>query len=168
MNIFKAALGIATAAALIPYKAKSTPVSEEENAPKNLTVESLVYRVEVTPRTDEAGNATEGHNVRFVIPADGIKKVYAFLKEKAPTVKEKATVAKEKAVEVKDKVCDKAEEFREKCAAKRAAKCTECDPTEVPEEEITIEVQPEATGATAEKKTAAPKKRPVKKTDAEA
>ena len=150
MNFFEAVCGVDVAAALIPFKTKVTPEGEDENAPKHITLESLVYRLDISPKKDENGEVTEGHDVALTVPADGIKKIIAVCKEKAPVVKEKAVAAKEK-------VSDKVTELREKHAAKKAAAASADD--EMPEEEITIEVKPEDITADAAEETAAPAKK---------
>lgn len=88
MNWFKFLLGATAVAALVPYKSETT---EDANGEKKVTVESLVYRIEVTPKkTNEDGTTEPGH-AHVVVPADGIRKVVSGAKSLAGNVKEKAT-----------------------------------------------------------------------------
>ncbi len=117
MNFFEAALGVAVAVALVPYKVVVKKNEDEENAKKTVSLESLTYRAEVA---DGVANVT--------VPAEGIKKVVKFVTEKCGIVREKAEVAKEK-------VTEKVNAVRAKRAAKKAA--AEAEDTA---ETITIEV----------------------------
>lgn len=152
MNIFKAALGIAAAAVFVPYSVK---VEGEDK--KNVTVDTLVCHLEATPGSEDACG-----EVKITLPAEGIKKVVAFFREKAPVVKEKAVAVKGKVVEAKDKVVDvatglgsKAQEtatairdkaqgvvdgVRSKVAARRASKSEDVPAEETATEEATIDV----------------------------
>lgn len=115
MNWFKFLLGATAVAALVPYKSETT---EEADGEKKVTVESLVYRIEVTPKkTNEDGTVEPGH-AHVVVPADGIRKVIAGAKTLATNVKEKATEiggkAKEFGGKAKIKVTEGAEAVKEK------------------------------------------------------
>ncbi len=104
MNIFKAALGIAAAAILVPYSIK---VEGEDK--KNITVDTLVCHLEATPAKEgECGGVT------ITAPNEGIKKIAAFIRENIPVVKEKAAAAKDKVVEVKDKAVEVATDLGSK------------------------------------------------------
>ena len=115
MNWFKFLLGATAVAALVPYKSETT---EETDGEKKVTVESLVYRIEVTPKkANEDGTVEPGH-AHVVVPADGIRKVIAGAKTLATNVKEKATEiggkAKEFGGKAKVKVTEGAEVVKEK------------------------------------------------------
>ncbi len=125
MKFFETVLGIAVAAAVIPYKVSVDKTSEEENAPKKVSVESLVYRVDVTPKETDG---VVGRDISLTVPADGIRRIFRFTKEKFG-------VAREKAVEAKDKVTDKVAEVRERRAAKKAAAADAASVIEVPAED---------------------------------
>ncbi len=122
MKFFETVLGVAVAAAVIPYKVSVDKTSEEENAPKKVSVESLVYRVDVTPKETDG---VVGRDVSLTIPADGIRRIFRFAKEKFVVVRAKAG-------DVKDKVTDKVNDVRERRAAKKAA---DASVIEVPVEE---------------------------------
>lgn len=151
MKWFKTLLGVATAAALIPYKYDST----EADGEKKVTVESLVYRLEVTPKqVSEDGTTTPAH-AHIELPADGIRKVIAGTRSFVSTVKEKATAAtgkaKNTAETVREKVTEGAETVRAKVGtvvdgvrtkvgevkARRAARHAEAE--DVPVEDIVVE-----------------------------
>lgn len=151
MKWFKTLLGAATAAALIPYKFDST----EDDDEKKVTVESLVYRLEVTPKqVAEDGTTTPAH-AHIDLPADGIRRVVAGTRSFVATVKEKATVAtgkaKNTAETVREKVTEGAETVRakvetvvdgvrakvEEVRERRSARHTDAE--EVPVEEIVVE-----------------------------
>ncbi len=126
MKFFETLLTVAVAAAVVPYKVSVEKTSEEENAPKKVSVESLVYRVDVTPNET---NGVVGRDVSLTVPAEGIRRIVGFAKEKFVVVREKAS-------DVKDKVTDKVNGIRER----RAAKQTEADAViEVPVEEAPAE-----------------------------
>ncbi len=111
-KIVEAAVGIAVTAAIVPYKFSLNATSDEENSPKKLSIESLTYRLDVTPTVNE--NGTVSRDVSLTIPADGLRRVFGFAKDKA-------IVARDKAVDVKNKCAEKAAEHRAKRAAKKAA-----------------------------------------------
>lgn len=93
MNWFKFLLGATAVAALVPYKTGST---DEADGEKKVTVESLVYRLEVTPKkTNEDGTSVPAR-AHVVVPAEGICKVVAGAKVFAGNLKETATEAGEK------------------------------------------------------------------------
>ncbi|MBQ4324327.1 MAG: hypothetical protein IJC29_00890 [Clostridia bacterium] len=128
MKLFKNLFTLATLAAVVPYKVTATPVSEEEGAAKDITVESLTYRVDVLHK--EEGKDGE---VKITVPAEGIKRVIAFVRGKIPVVKEAAVQVKDKAIALKDK----AVECKDKVVSRFRR---EEEAEEVPEEEITVEV----------------------------
>ena len=155
MNWFKFLLGATAVAALVPYKTGST---EEADGEKKVTVESLVYRIEVTPKkTNEDGTVEPGH-AHVVVPADGIRKVVAGAKSLAATAKEKATEAgvkikdfsgkaKVKMTEGADAVKGKVETVVdgvrtkvEDARARRAERKAEAEATEETPEEAPIEI----------------------------
>lgn len=171
MNWFKFLLGATAVAALVPYKSETT---EEADGEKKVTVESLVYRIEVTPKkANEDGTVEPGH-AHVVVPADGIRKVIAGAKTLAANVKEKATeiggkakefggkakvkvtegaeVVKEKVGTVVDGVRTKVEDARARRAERRAEEDAESADmasaeTVTPVEEPEVEVVVEATPA---------------------
>lgn len=98
MKFLKTVLGLAAAAVLVPYSIK---VEGEEK--KTVTVDSLLCHLEATPCSE----GTPGE-VKITLPAEGMKKIIAFVKEKAPVVKEKAVAVAGKVVEAKDKAVDAA------------------------------------------------------------
>ena len=98
MKFLKTVLGLAAAAMLVPYSIK---VEGEDK--KSVTVDSLLCHLEATPCSE--GNPGE---VKITLPAEGVKKMIAFVREKAPVVKEKAIATAGKVVEVKDKAVDAA------------------------------------------------------------
>ncbi len=120
MNFFETLLTVAVAVAVVPYKVAVDPISEEENAPKKVSVESLVYRVDVTPKKAEDG--TVGRDISFTIPAEGVKKMFGFVKGSAVTVGKQAVVVKDKVVETAGTVRGKVTETVASIRAKRAAK----------------------------------------------
>lgn len=168
MNFFKFLLGATAVAALVPYKAGST---DEADGEKKVTVESLVYRIEVTPKkTNEDGTVEPGH-AHVVVPAEGIRKIVSGAKSLAGTVKEKATAAsgkikefsgkakvkmtagaetvKEKVGTVVDSVRTKVEDARARRAERRAEAesaeetATEAEtPVAEPEVEVVVEAAP--------------------------
>ncbi len=123
MKLLKTILGAAIVAAIVPFKITSEKISDEENAPKKVSVESLTYRLDVTPEVNEG--VTE-KKVTVTVPADGIRRIVSFAKEKFVVVREKATVAK-------DKVVSTVNNIRDRRAAKKAA-AAEGDVIEVPVE----------------------------------
>ena len=184
MNWFKFLLGATAVAALVPYKTGST---EEADGEKKVTVESLVYRIEVTPKkTEEDGTTVPGH-AHVVVPADGIRKVIAGAKSLAATAKEKATEAggkiKEFSGKAKVKVTEGAETVKGKVEtvvdgvrskvedararrAERKAEAENADET-MTEETAPIEV-PVTEPAVEEPVAETPKKKRKKRADGQA
>ncbi len=177
MNWFKFLLGATAVAALVPYKSETT---EDANGEKKVTVESLVYRIEVTPKkTNEDGTTEPGH-AHVVVPADGIRKVVSGAKSLAGNVREKATefggkakefggkakvkvtegaeAVKDKVGTVVDSVRTKVEDARARRAERKAGEdaadeaTTETVGTEAPVTEPEVEVVVEATPAPKKKR----------------
>ncbi len=113
MKLFKVALGLLAAAAVVPYQVAISKENEEDVASK-VTVKSLLYTVEAEPKKDENGTVINDHDVSIVIPSDAMRKVVALVSEKVSALVEKV------------KPC-----------------CGACPAEEVPAEEITIEVPAE-------------------------
>ncbi len=122
MKLFETLFGVAFAAAVVPYKVKVEKTSEEENAPKKVSVESLVYRVDVTPKETDGVVARD---VSLTIPAEGIRRICRFAKDKFIVIRDKAGDAKDKVTDtargVKDKVTDTVADIRARRATKKAA-----------------------------------------------
>ncbi len=115
MNIFEAALTAVVAAAVVPYKVVVKQISEEENAPKKVSIESLTYRVDVTPVEKDG---VVSRNVSFTVPGEGVRNVVGFFKRQCTNVCTTAGNVKDK---VASTVSEKVSSIREKRAAKKAA-----------------------------------------------
>lgn len=144
----KTLLKIAAVAAVIPYRIAVTPASEEENAPKKVSVDAFLWRVEAT----KAAEGEEHGSCHVIIPSEVCQKTVAKIKGAFSHAKEKACTcgeaAKEKAIEIKEKVTEGVTAVKEKVTevtdeiktkveeakAKRAAQTAE----EVPVEDITV------------------------------